>query len=155
MKNNIVMIIVIAMLFFSCSDKKKDHQQNIVANLNMETAKNLDGYNLLKTKCYACHNPNAASHDQIIAPPMAAVKMRYQIKFKTKDSFVDAIADWATNPEEDRARMRGAVMRFKVMPKQGFEENDIRKIAAFMYENELEQPEWFASHEKEMHKGGR
>jgi hypothetical protein len=51
--------------------------------------------------------------------------------------------------------MRGAVDRFQQMPKQTFVEKDLRKIAIFIYDNELEEPEWFAAHEKEMHsKGG-
>jgi hypothetical protein len=52
--------------------------------------------------------------------------------------------------------MRGAVKQFNVMPKQIFKKEDLEKIALYIYENELEVPDWFMAHEKEMHgNGGR
>jgi hypothetical protein len=42
----------------------------------------------VKIYCYACHNPSAPSHDEIIAPPLAAVKMRYEMQYTSKDEFV-------------------------------------------------------------------
>jgi hypothetical protein len=51
--------------------------------------------------------------------------------------------------------MRGAVSQFNVMPKQIFKEDDIRKIATYIYESNLEKPAWFEEHEREMHGGKR
>ena len=59
------------------------------------------------------------------------------------------------NPDQEKALMRGAVDQFKLMPKQAFAEDDMRKIASYIYDNELEEPSWFAAHEKEMHGKGR
>ena len=155
MKQSLLFLFSILVLTTACKNEKKKEllaDQRIVNDNVMAIS---EGYDLLKTKCYACHNPNAPSYDNIIALPMSAVKMRYSRQFTNKESFVNAITEWATNPEADRAKMRGAVAQYNVMPKQGFKEEDMRKIATYIYENELEQPEWFAAHEKEMHKGNR
>jgi len=82
---------------------------------------------------------------------MAAVKMRYSRRFDSKDEFVDAMVSWTMNPEKEKALMRGAVDKFKLMPKQAFKEEDMLKIASYIYENKLEEPSWFAAHQKEMH----
>jgi hypothetical protein len=51
--------------------------------------------------------------------------------------------------------MWGALQRFKVMPKQEFDENEIRKIASYIYDNELPVPDWFDAHQSKMHGMGR
>lgn len=155
MRKNIVFLMAMSLLFISCNEKKKDLSKVVSNNLKMEFVQNSEGYNLLKMKCYACHSVVSSSHDAIIAPPMAAVKRRYSMQFNTKESFVNAITKWAVNPNMDDAKMRGAVAKFQVMPKQNFKEEEIRKIAVYMYENDLEQPEWFAVREKEMYGNGR
>ena len=150
MKKTIVLLLGLTALI-SCNKEKKETSE-LVNNSDKTVMKaDSEGYDLFKMRCYACHNPKAKSHDEIIAPPMAAVKRRYSMSYKTKDDFVNAVTKWALNPEEGRALMRGAVMQFKVMPKQAFKEDELRKIAAYIYDNEIEQPEWFAAHEKEMH----
>jgi hypothetical protein len=151
MKKHLILIFLISGLFFSCNEKKKDLTQsdnNIsVDQFNKES----EAYDLLKTQCYICHSITSASHDEIIAPPMAAIKMRYSRTYRTKESFVEAITTWATDPKLENALMRGAVKQFNVMPKQVFKKEDLEKIALYIYENELEVPDWFAEHEKEMH----
>lgn len=71
--------------------------------------------------------------------------------FPNEEEFVKAIVTWSRDPKEERSLMRGAVNRFKVMPKQPFEENDIHTIASYIYRHELEEPHWFAAHKEEMH----
>ena len=149
-----IYLIISVLLILSCSSKK---EKTIGADRNQSKdliSQSLEGYELLKNQCYVCHSPVSSSHDEIIAPPMAAVKMRYSRSFKTKDEFVEALVSWSMNPVKEKALMLGAVDRFQQMPKQAFIEEDVRKIAVFIYENELEEPEWFAAHEKEMHAKG-
>lgn len=145
------------MLFFlSCADKKENPLEVADAESKDLTYDSSEAYQLLKNQCYACHSPVSSSHDVIIAPPMAAVKLRYGRSYTSKDEFVKAMVSWTMNPDKDKALMRGAVDKFQLMPKQSFAESDMRKIASYVYDNELEEPTWFAAHEKEMHaKGGR
>ena len=50
--------------------------------------------------------------------------------------------------------MFGAVKRFGVMPKQAFPEETIKQIADYMFEFEIEQPEWFDKHYDQEHGKG-
>ena len=149
-----IYLIMSMLLILSCSGKK---EKPIEVDKNQSKdfiSQSSEGYELLKNHCYVCHSPVSSSHDEIIAPPMAAVKMRYSRSFKTKDAFVEALVSWSMNPDKEKSLMRGAVDRFQQMPKQAFIEEELRKIAVFIYENKLEEPEWFAAHEKEMHAKG-
>lgn len=117
--------------------------------------KNHPGKKLMETNCYVCHSPTA-SHDDRIGPPMVAIKRHYIDDETTKEQFIEDIQAWIKNPNETDARMRGAVRRFGVMPKQAFPEETIEKIADYMYDFEIDQPEWFEDHfneEKGKHNG--
>ena len=153
MKNKIIYLLVFSLILVSCNSKKKEVHQIIENSEKITMLQNSEGYDLLKTKCYACHNPNSASHEAIIAPPMSAIKKRYSRLYNTKEEFVREITDWALNPVEENAIMRGAVMQFNTMPKQVFDKEELQKIATYMFENELEQPAWCENHEGQMHRG--
>jgi mono/diheme cytochrome c family protein len=100
---------------------------------------------MIEQKCFTCHSPTA-DHDNRLGPPMAAVKMHYTGKYDNKTDFVNAVTAYAMNPSVDKSLMPGAVRNFKLMPKQEFNEDEVRLIAAFIYENDLQTPDWFAEH---------
>ena len=141
----LITILFAAVLFLSCNQTAK--QPELADNYSQEKDK---GYLLMKNYCYACHNPYAVSHDSILAPPFRAVKMRYSMAHNTKEEFVNAIVNWAQDPNENKALMYGAVQRFKVMPKLPLPTSDLKAIATYMYENDVEQPEWMEEHMAEM-----
>lgn len=143
--------LALGLVLIGCDNPKQKKTAS-----KQQTAQSSEGYTLFKTNCYACHNPNTESHDAIIAPPMIAVKKMYSMKYNTKEDFVKAVVAWASNPKEENSMMKGAVTRFKVMPKQPFKVADLEKIASYIYDNDIEVPSWFAAHEKQMHgKGGK
>ena len=156
MIKNIILLSSIMMLVVSCNnDKKKEADYATVNHTNKEVAITTnntqnDGYTLMKNNCYVCHNPKAKSHDDIIAPPFKAVKMHYLREYDNREDFVNAMVNWVQNPDEEKALMFGAVNRFKVMPALPLETNDLKKIAAYIYDNEVEQPDWMPEHMKEM-----
>ena len=109
----------------------------------------------MEKHCYVCHNPTA-SHDERIAPPMVAIKRHYIDEDTSKEKFVADINAFIKNPTKENAKLYGAVKRFGVMPKQSFPEEDIKQIAEYMFDFDIEQPEWFEDHFKEeqgKHKG--
>ena len=154
MRLNILILSIASLFIVSCNNTKKDDSNKIVkiAAIELKTIQS-EGYTLLKNNCYACHSVTSKSHDEIIAPPMSAIKRRYQMSTETRDDFVEAIVKWAKDPKEENALMYGAVQQFKVMPKQAFNEEDLLKIASYIYDNDIEQPEWFGAHFKEQHGG--
>ncbi|MDD2985338.1 c-type cytochrome [Flavobacterium sp.] len=121
---------------------------------NVKT-KSKDGLTLMKQNCYACHSVTTKSHDDIIAPPMIAVKRRYLKEYDSKEDFVKAFVDYASDPKAENALMFGAVDKFKVMPKQSFAKDDLTKIAVYVFDNEIETPEWFEDHLQQNHKKGK
>lgn len=108
----------------------------------------LDGELLMKNNCLTCHG-NGDSHETILAPPMRGVKMHYLEKDMSEDAFVTAVVNWVTDPKEKNTKMPGAVNRFKVMPKQNFDPEEVKAIARYMYNNDMPRPDWFDKHVEE------
>jgi cytochrome c551/c552 len=153
MNKKVILLVSIVALFMSCNQTKKEGFVSIEeANKDLALIRNQEpgeGYTLMKNNCYACHNPNTESHDDILAPPFKAVKMHYNREYDNKKDFVDAMVNWVQNPEEDKALMFGAIKRFKVMPKMPLPTEDLEKIATYIYDNDVEEPEWMEEHMKE------
>jgi hypothetical protein len=81
---------------------------------------------------------------------MAAIKRRYSMSYPNKRNLWKYLQT-GIDPKEENALMRGAVMKFKVMPKQNFNKNDIEMISEYIFENEIETPVWFQSHFNNQH----
>lgn len=47
--------------------------------------------------------------------------------------------------------MPGAVKKFGIMPKMGYSEDDIKLIAAYLWDNDLQKPDWFEAHRVKDH----
>jgi len=147
-----ILTLFISVLILSCNNSKNKDLSAFEKNMK---ANNHPGKKLMETNCYVCHSPTA-SHDNRIGPPMVAIKKHYIDNETTKEQFIADMKAWIKNPNEADAKMRGAVRRFGVMPMQAFPEETIEKIADYMYDFEIDQPEWFEDHfneEKEKHNG--
>ena len=151
MKYLFIPFIVIVLV--SCTTKRNKTSSSNRAELILENSES-EGLKLFQQKCYACHSIISKSHNEIIAPPMVAVKRRYLMSYNTKKDFVQALTNWALDPKAENALMRGAVANFKVMPKQDFKREDIIKIAEYIFDHKIQQPEWFESHFNEAHPRG-
>jgi len=147
---NLFIIAAVTLFLVSCNKIKDTSKIEQIAS-HVSKSEQSEGYILFKNNCYACHSVISKSHDEIIAPPMVAVKRRYQKSYSSKEEFVEALVNWSKDPIEENALMRGAVQQFKVMPKQVFNEDDLKKIAVYIYDNDIEQPDWFEAHFKEEH----
>jgi len=146
----ILLVITLASLS-ACSNGKKNKN---ITSITSEILKDNDGLKLIQQNCYACHSVTSKSHDEIIAPPMVAIKRRYKRSYSTEEEFVTALTDWVLDPIEENALMFGAVQNFKVMPKQPLNKEEVTKIAIFMFNNELEKPSWFENHFNKEHPNG-
>lgn len=145
----ILTIIVISLLIISCGGKTKkkvDYNKKITQDKTEEIIH--PGKKLLEKHCFLCHNIST-SHDDRIAPPMIAVKAHYIKKGTTKEGFMEEFVDFVKNPTKENAKMRGAVKKFNVMPYQQFDERDIKKIAEYIYDYQIEEPAWFKEHWQE------
>lgn len=129
-------------LLTSCKNSKKS---DYVSSENIENNQIHPGKKLMETHCYICHSPTA-SEEVRIAPPMIAIKKHYIDNDTSKESFKYDLQAWVNNPTNENAKMFGAVQRFGVMPKVVYPEETINQIADYIFENEIEQPEWFDAH---------
>jgi cytochrome c551/c552 len=154
MNTNFIKLAVLLVVFSSCNKQKTSEDFGINSS-SVSDSENTEALALFKQKCYACHSVSTKSHDEIIAPPMIAVKKRYSMQFDNKEDFVNAVVAYATDPKAENALMIGAVNKFKAMPKQAFEEEDLKKIASYIYDNQIETPEWFEGHFQQNHKNGQ
>ena len=155
MKTNLIIFILSIFLITSCNQTKKG--EYAATNEATITSNNQEhpGKKLMETNCYLCHSPNATMEDRI-GPPMIAIKKHYISDNITKEEFIADIQKWILNPNEADAKMVGAVKKFGVMPKTPYPEETINQIADYMFNNDIEQPEWFEDHfneERGMGKG--
>lgn len=101
---------------------------------------------LVQKYCHTCHNPLSASHDLIIAPPLAAIKMRYHRIYRNEPEFVKAMYDFVKNPTEENVLMYGAKQQFGLMPKMEIDSASLVEIVRFIFSGKPEEPAWFAAH---------
>ncbi len=134
--------LFIVLLLISCTPKKEPGAPVPIASQNRVS---MPVEQVLKT-CYACHNPDAPSHDAIIAPPLAGIKRRYLMTYPDSAAFVEALASWAANPDTNRVLMRGAFATFGLMPAQAISDSSLRAAAAYIFSNDIPKPVWFDAH---------
>ena len=110
------------------------------------------GEELYQSICSACHGMNGGMDmDKRIAPPIGAVRMHYMNVYSDKDAFIGAVSNWVETRDENISLMRGAIMKFKVMPPISVPKDDVEKIAAYIYDGNIEELEGFEEHVEEEH----
>ena len=85
MKANLIIIVITSFFISSCNNKTSSIP---ITDSNLTTDNK--AFELFQQKCYACHSVTTKSHDEIIAPPMVAVKRRYMKEYDSKEDFVKA-----------------------------------------------------------------
>lgn len=91
---------LITLLLTACNNN--DHIKYSASTKNMELSQNElsqehPGKKLMENNCYACHSPKA-SEENMIAPPMVAVKVHYISDETTKEEFVNEMLAWVKRP---------------------------------------------------------
>ena len=147
---DLIVVVVAGLLWTGCQSNQPAGVQGSRPDIPVESL-----HTLMRTSCYACHNPNAPSHDALIAPPLAAIKYRYQQRYTNRETFVAGMSAFMKWPSAESALMPGAVSRFGVMPATTLTDEKIRSIAVYIYDNEVEKPAWFDEHFESEHGKGR
>jgi mono/diheme cytochrome c family protein len=99
------------------------------------------GFLLLESNCLSCHavNPGEAGK---VAPSLAAVKNAYTAAGGSRTDFIGAFAGFLKNPSAQMAKMPEAVAKYGLMPKMGFSDAQLEAVAAYVYDQAVETPEW-------------
>ena len=98
--------------------------------------------------CGICH---VAAGQPTVAPPAFGMKNHVIRQHPDKDSFVDYVVNWVAAPNPETALMPGAVRRFGVMPILPYPEKQVRAIAEFLYDADLNEPDWYNAHYQAEH----
>ncbi len=148
-----IVLITYFILFFSllasCSQNKTDETQ-LESNSVKEEIDLVRAKQIIDTGCIVCHSATASEENRM-APPLEGVKRRYLEKYPKIEDFTTAMVDFIISPSEENAIMFGAVDRFGVMLPMAYTEKDLKAIATYIYQFELERPDWLEEHYQEMH----
>tara|TARA_R100000353_G_scaffold153008_2_gene111496 strand:- start:153436 stop:153927 length:492 start_codon:yes stop_codon:yes gene_type:complete len=145
-------ILLLPLVLLACDSKKQNNYLAIAEATNISVVNNNQehpGKQLMEDNCYMCHNPHTAK-ENLIAPPMVAIKKHYISSETTKEEFVEAMVVWAKNPSEEKSKMPMAIKKFGLKPYQFYPERSIRQIADYMFTHKIEEPRWFKQHYKKM-----
>lgn len=151
----LISILFLVFLLISCNSNRHEYLALKESSEYSEMAvlQEHPGKMLMENNCYICHSPNTSKED-MIAPPMIAIKMHYISEDTSKEDFISDMVEWSKNPSEEKSKMPGAIKKFGLMPYQFHPESNIRKIADYIFESEIEEPVWFQEHYKKMHGEG-
>ncbi|RYM34663.1 c-type cytochrome [Brumimicrobium glaciale] len=155
--NKIHIIGLFSTIFlFSCGNEPNKDISAVNINPNSETQNitvisNEVALDRLSNNCFACHNPNSESHDDILAPPLAGIKHKYKKHYPNEQEFITQMTEFVDSPTKEEALMKGPVKRFGVMPKTALSKKEVQELVQYIYNNEIESPEWFEEHFEEKH----
>ena len=144
MRTKLFLLCFGILLLVGCNKKKNEYES--ISTIEAQEIQEHPGKKLMKVHCYVCHDA-VTSEDKRVAPPMIAIKRRYMmVEVESKEEFITNIQNFVKNPTLENAIMYGAIKKFGVMSRMVYPESIIEKIADYMYDNELEKPEWFEAH---------
>jgi nitrate reductase cytochrome c-type subunit len=147
MREIVLILLSSILLTIGCKDVKALKEDTNKASSKeevLEAEAMHPGKGLMERECYICHNPKA-SETHMIAPPMAMIKMHYIDSGTTKEQFTNAMVHWLNDPQQE-SKIPNAVERFGSMPYIPYPEKVIEQIADYMYDYEMERPDWLTEY---------
>ncbi len=120
----------------------------LLAAASTSLSANGTGKALFEKLCASCH---ASEGMPTNAPPMFAVINHVKGTYPDREEFIERIVDWVWEPDASQTLMPGAVRRFGVMPKLGYDSEQVRMIAEYLYDDGPALPAWYADHYRKMH----
>lgn len=141
-------LIIIAFIFISCNNKNKTETKSVNNTSATKTESTHKGAKIVKQLCTSCHNPSGSEKSRI-APPLVAIKAHYINENTTKDEFIKELKSFLKNPTKDKAKLRGAVKRFGVMPLTPLTDKQIEQVGEYLFDYEIPEPKWFKEHWQE------
>jgi len=138
------LLAALLILITACKEGKKSEMMpvpNTPQTRITQSENNHPGKMILESECYICHNPRA-SEESMIAPPMAAIKKHYITSNTSKEEFTAALMNWVNDPEQN-SKMPDALKKFGIMPYIPYPEDAIAQIAEYLYDYNIEKPDWY------------
>lgn len=146
-------VLVPLLLISSCQPSKKEKDEDLKSidkSQTLSSAEVKQARSLMENKCYLCHDPES-SMDARVGPPMIAIKKHYARDAQNRNEFIESMWAFVQQPKKEKVKLKGAYEKFGLMPYQPYKEKDIKLIAAYMYDYQIEVPDWFEEHWKKGH----
>jgi hypothetical protein len=129
--------LAVLMLISCGSETKTDN--TVSEELETETVSDIktsEAYLLMQQKCFICHmeKPDPSKKGSMLAPPMMRIQAHYKPSFSDRESFVNAVSSFVTNPTEEAVLMPGAVRKFNIMTNLNYNKEEVEKIAGLLYD---------------------
>ena len=131
---------LLSIFIFSCTSNSSVDEIQTTTKEEDRTALYAEGKRLMENKCYVCHNPNV-KEKHLIAPPLVDVKKAYYVN--DEEEFVHSFIAFLNSPDQAKAKLPDAVEKYGLMPYQRYDTESLRKIALYMYNNQIQEPEWW------------
>jgi cytochrome c553 len=136
-----MLIFLSILLAFSCAKKEEDSTTTNQPVQELELPPVSTARQNIEAVCYVCHSPNQGP-DERIAPPLEIPKRNYLASTNSRDEFVDKMVQFILNPTAQQSLMHSDVEQYGLMDPVGFSEQEVREIAEYIYDNDLERPDW-------------
>lgn len=155
MKRSPVLIVAVplAILFglSACTQESKPEAKEANTENPAEVVHSeiyLEGQSLVNLSCMTCHTAQGTP-DSRIAPPLFAVKEHYLEGGVEEAEFVQAMSEFMLSPKIQNSKMPNAVKKFGLKPMLGFSKEQYEAIATYLYQADLEKPDWYEEHHQQ------
>ncbi len=131
---------IIAMLFsvIACDDSNAKDNTDI-----SKKDENRKALRIISTTCFTCHSPEREIDNKArTGPPIYKIRPHYMRDGITREEFVADISSFLKEPTEAKAKLKGAIRNFGLMPRMPLPDEDIRIIAEYMFENDMTAEQW-------------
>lgn len=139
------LLLILSIFFlFSCKSNQKENFSITPSNTSDTLSLAKEAQKAMEAHCYLCHSPYAAENEgRRVGPPMIAIKAHYLEQFPSRDLFVAAMVDFVEHPTNENALLSESVAKYGLMPRQQFPEGMVEQIATYLYDYQIEAPNWF------------
>lgn len=137
-------VFIVGFLIISCESESSIVETDL-NNENERLAIYSEGKRLMENKCYVCHNPNV-KEAHLIAPALVDIKAVYYMD--KEEDFIASFISFIDKPDKTKAKLPEAVEKYGLMPYQRYDKESLRKIALYLYNNQIQEPEWWEGTQK-------
>lgn len=139
----LVIVVLAVLLSLSCVKKEEDTQPINMQSPTLQLPPVSTALQNIEEVCYVCHSPDAGPQNRI-APPLEIAKRNYLSSTNSRGEFVDKMVQFILYPTANQSLMHSDVEQYGLMDPVGFSKEEIREIAEFIYDTNLEKPDWLA-----------
>ena len=142
---HILMILLPGMVLYlgACRNDQTPRQADATAEVTPHSYQPGDtGFYFLRTTCMNCHHLDPASTNPL-APAFGEIRAGYLAAGLDRPDFINAVYQYVNEPDAKKSLVKDAVSKYGVMPRLSVDSTQAAAIAAFIYDQPLDDPDWY------------